>query len=138
MAPIPQPPAPGRKLLDGSEPLKGYHGAMAPFFEQIRAAFEGLALGENFGGVVTEPFTVTAGVDGALTGVFVAAGFAPLVVFFRAEEIDSAKRPTGSFVGGSAQWSTTPRTAEQGFQVMKAPGLRDTISYSVTFIALPG
>ena len=138
MAEIPQPPNPGKKILDASEPLNAYHGLMAPFLGQIRDAFGELTFKDNHGAVVTDSTTITSGPDGALTGVFVAAGFAPLVVLFRAEQLDAAKRSTGSFIGGVAQWSTSPRTSEQGFQVLKAPGLSDGVLYAMTFIALPG
>jgi hypothetical protein len=138
MADIPQPPVPSKALLAESEPLKAYHGLMGPFLDQLQDAMTSLTLAENFQAMVTAPATVTAGTDGALTGVVVPAGFTPLLVFFRAEELDAARRTTGVVIGGSAQWNTTPRTNEQGFQVTKAPGLTSGTAYSVTFVALLG
>lgn len=138
MSAIPQPPNVGKKVLEESEPLKAYHNLLAPFFDQVRSAFETLTFKDNHGAVVTDATTVTAGADGALSGVFVAAGFAPLVVLFRAELLDSLNRSTGSFVGGVAQWSTSPRSSEQGFQVTKASGLVEHSVYSLTLIALLG
>lgn len=138
MAEVPQPPTVGKALFDGEEPLKSYHALLAPHLDQLRDALGALTLKENLGATVPEPFTVVAGVDGALTGVFVPCAFSPLLVFFRAEELDTQKKPTGLVTGGSPLWNTSPRTSEQGFQVMKAPGLTSGKSYAVTFVALPG
>lgn len=138
MAEIPQPPTPGKKILDESEPLKAYHGLMGPFLEQLRIAFGALTLKDNHGALVTDPTAITPGAGGALSGVFVAAGFSPLLVFYRAELLDNAKRPTGTFIGGVAEWSTAPRSGEQGFAVTKAVSLSSGAAYSVTFLALQG
>lgn len=138
MAEAPQPPSVGKALLAESEPLKAYHGLMAPFHEQVRDALGALTLRENLGAVVSEPAVAVAGPNGDLSGVFVPAGFTPLLVLFRAEELDAAKRPTGLFIGGGALWSTSPRTGEQGFQVTRAPGLTNGTTYAVTFVAFPG
>jgi hypothetical protein len=138
MAEVPQPPTVGKAVLAESEPLKAYHALLSPHLDQLRDALGALTLKENLGATVPEPFTVVAGTDGALSGVFVPCSFAPLLVFFRAEELDTQKKPTGLFTGGSPLWSTSPRTSEQGFQVTKAPGLTATKSYAVTFVALPG
>lgn len=138
MADIPQPPNVGAKILNESEPLKAYHGLLAPFHDQIRDALGSLTLKDNLGAVVTDPAPFTADTDGALTGAIIPASFAPLEVRFRAEELDAAKRPTGIFTGGGAVWSTSPRTGEQGVQVVRAPGLTSGKTYSVTFVALPG
>jgi hypothetical protein len=138
MADIPQPPTVGKALFDGADPLKAYHALLAPHLDQLRDALGALTLKENLGATVPDPFTVVAGPDGALSGVFVPCSFAPLIVWFRAEELDTQKKPTGLFIGGSPLWSTSPRTSEQGFQVTKAPGLTATKSYAVTFVALAG
>lgn len=141
MAEIPQPPSVGKALFETDQPveaLKAYHALLAPHLDQIRDALGTLTLKENLGALVPEASTVTAGTDGDLPNAFVACSFTPLLVFFRAEELDAAKRPTGLFVGGSAMWNSSPRTREQGFQVTRAPGLTSGTSYTITFVALPG
>lgn len=138
MSTPPQPPAIPRKTIEESEPLKAYHALMLPFYEQLRDALGEVRFKDNHGAVVTEPTAFTAGASGALTGAFVPCTFQPLAVWFRAEAIDAAKRPTGVFIGGSAYWNTAPRSGEQGFTVTTAPGLTNGTTYLMTFIALPG
>ena len=138
MAEIPQPPSVGKKLLEESEPLKHYHGLVGPYLEQLRDVLLTLRMRDNHGGALTDPASVTAGVDGALTGVFVPADFQPLLVFFSAEELGAAQRRTGLFTAGLAQWNSNGRADAAGFQVVKAPGLTNGTTYSVTFLAIPG
>lgn len=138
MSEIPQPPTVGKKLLEESEPLKQYHALVGPYLEQLRDVLLTLRMRDNHGGALTDPATVTAGVDGALSGVFVAADFQPLLVFFSAEELGAAQRRTGLFISGMAQWSSTGKAEAAGFQVTKAPGLTNGTTYSVTFLAIPG
>lgn len=133
MAAAPQPPTPGRGLFADSEPLKTYHGLLSPFFDQVRDAFSGLALADNFGGLVTEPMQVTASAGGVLTNVSVSCPFAPLLVLYRAEALDSKGRGTGTMASGGVSWTASA----QGLQVTKAHGL-DAGTYAVVFIALPG
>lgn len=138
MADIPQPPSVSKALFESEDALKAYHALLGPHLEQLRDALGTLTLKENLGALVPEASTVTAGTDGALPNAFVACSFTPLLVLFRAEELDTAKRPTGLFIGGSAMWNSSPRTRQQGFQVTRAPGLTSGKSYAVTFVAIPG
>lgn len=136
MSNVSQVPTPAKAILEENQ-LQRYHGAMRPWFDQVQELLGGLTLADNLGAVVSPPAQVTAGADGVLTGVFLPCSFYPLLVFWRAEVLDSASRPTSVFSCGFCQWNTTPRGTEQGLNLTKAVGLLPG-AYSVTFLALPG
>lgn len=140
MSELAQPPNPGRELLNESEPLKQYHGTLAPWFEQVAGAISVLSFKENFGATLSDVITVTAGASGALgQQAFVPLQFSPFLIFYRAEQLDAAKKPTGLFTSGMASWTAGTRTEEgEGIYITTAHGLTDTVTYSLTAIALPG
>lgn len=140
MSELAQPPNPGRELLEELEPLKKYHSAMGPWFDQVASAVGNLSLRDNLGATLSDALTVTAGAGGALgQQAFVALQFAPFLVFYRAEQLDAAKKPTGAVVCGGAAWTPGTRSDEgQGIYITTASGLTDTVTYSLTAIAIPG
>ena len=139
MADLSAPPSIPKATFDSDAGLKKYHAQLAPWLDQVHGALSSLTLAQNLGAVIPEPITVTAGVDGALgSQASCTAPFAPLLVLFRAEALDSSKKPTGVIVGGLPTWSATMKGGDQSVTVSKAPGLVSGTSYAMTLVLLPG
>lgn len=137
MADLPSLPAFPKSLLQDSPELARLAQLLTPYFQQINGALERITLKENLGAFVSGATTLTAGTDGSLS-VDLPVSFTPQLVFFKAEEIDSQKKPTGAVLNGMAFWSTAGKEAGQGIRATRAPGLTSGTAYAVTFIALPG
>lgn len=138
MAILEAPPNPGKTLLSKDENLQRYHGTMEAWFSRVSYALNGLDLA-NLGVVVSDPLTVTAGASGALgTQAFVPLNFDPILVLYRAEELDSAKRSTGIVICGGAQWLGGVEGEQgDGIRLTAASQLANNTTYRLTAICFP-